>query len=57
MQILSPSIILMSFSFGFSVSPGAVARVFSNALYFLVKIFDKIIAILFCSLATKFALE
>ena len=57
MQILIPSVILMFFSFGFSVSPGAAARAFSNTLYSLVKIFDKINAILLCGLATKFVLE
>ena len=57
MQILILGAIFMLFGFAFSLSLGAAAGVFSNALRSRVKILNKITALLFGGLAAKLVLD
>ena len=57
MQILVLGMIFLLFGFAFSLSLGAAAGVFSNALRIRVKILNKITAIMFGGLAAKLVLD
>ncbi len=57
MQILVLGMIFLLFGFAFSLSLGAAAGVFSNALRTRVKILNKITAIMFGGLAAKLVLD